>query len=436
MGGSVVVLISALTALVALKSRLHALGIMIVCVVNHGIFVLCLGDAAIKLPLLVCGGASLVLLLKNEWRPVSGAYLSICGMFLAWLFICSAVANIGSIPIGILVLYVKAVMFSLLIAGFLHARRDFGTMAVYLALSVLIASSFNIWQGISGHFLLENTWAEERGRAAGARGDPNDTAMVIMTGIPVIWSMMAAENRSVWLRGSAALAILVLLGGIILTASRAGFLVTALMLLVLVLRGRGRAGLMLLVSIAGALLIFSSSAYWERIGTITAGEEAYNHGQSIEGRYDLAASGISLFVRNPVFGVGPGNFGEAYLEHRLGGEVLRSERVAPVAHNMYVQMLVEAGFVGVLLFMYLLYSCCTALLALRRVQLGGDSPLDVHFELSLLSLAAMGLTLSQAHNSILWLVLGLGGAAMRIVRQSNLSGRVRLAQHPPVGCAK
>jgi O-antigen ligase len=346
-------------------------------------------------------------------------YIGACSAFIAWLCLSSAFADAAP-QTAVLAQYAKAAFFSLLVAGFVHTHRDFQPVAVYLCFAVLLASIFNVWQSFSGRYVLENAWAMERSRAAGARGDPNDTAMVIISALPLFWGLAADKMNSMSVKACYIGGFLVALGGVMLTASRSGFLATSVIVAILVLRMPSRTGIIMLLAGVGVFTMFASSAYWERMTTVMTGTEIHQ-GQSLEGRYDLARSGLEMFLSNPIIGVGAGNFGRAYLSYKTGEQAGVDTDPGPVAHNIYVQMLVEAGLLGFVLFCGVLF---LGYWGLRGVQSGprlGHEPTSqrVPIELGLVGVALMGMTLSQAHSSVLWLLLGLGGGALSVWPRSR-----------------
>jgi O-antigen ligase len=84
------------------------------------------------------------------------------------------------------------------------------------------------------------------------------------------------------------------------------------------------------------------------------------------GRYSLVANGIRIAVAHPVRGVGVGGFKHAYARRvqRLHGK--KNLRTA-ASHDTPVTVAAETGFVGVLLFVWLLVACATDVLRTRRL---------------------------------------------------------------------
>jgi O-antigen ligase len=132
---------------------------------------------------------------------------------------------------------------------------------------------------------------------------------------------------------------------------------------------------------------------------------------SADARQTLLMSGVVLTLNNPVFGVGPGNFGPTIVN--IGKE--QGFDWAPLnTHNAYTQVSSETGIPGILLFLALIFFSTRALVSLlRQTSATGTTPnSEIHRLASalLVSFAAI-LTclffLSEAYGQIIYLWLGL-----------------------------
>jgi O-antigen ligase len=68
-------------------------------------------------------------------------------------------------------------------------------------------------------------------------------------------------------------------------------------------------------------------------------------------RAEFIYQSLKISSENLFFGVGVGNFGQAYVAHTLGSEFIQSEN----PHNQYILFLVETGLIGLTAFLYLNY---------------------------------------------------------------------------------
>jgi O-antigen ligase len=151
------------------------------------------------------------------------------------------------------------------------------------------------------------------------------------------------------------------------------------------------------------------------------------------GRTELWGVAWEMARDNPITGVGLNNFVVESKEYvRQPGSLEFVELIAErprVAHNIYLQLLAETGFVGLALFLVLLASC---LRAASRAAKGFDARGDP--ELAALSRAVLVAVLAAAGASTfisngtdwrLWVLLGLGPALLAASRAAPAGRTVR-----------
>jgi O-antigen ligase len=127
---------------------------------------------------------------------------------------------------------------------------------------------------------------------------------------------------------------------------------------------------------------------------------------STEMRYDAWATGLDMWHHSPIWGVGPRMFGTHFFL---------------TAHNTYVLALSELGFVGLFLFVAVLYLAFkTLVVGLRAVgSIPGTAAAQVWGLALLAALAGIAFqinTLSFLYHPVLWMFLGLTGAWYSAVR--------------------
>lgn len=81
----------------------------------------------------------------------------------------------------------------------------------------------------------------------------------------------------------------------------------------------------------------------------------------------VAQSAISMFLKNPVLGVGIGNWGEYYGRYYKPGHENWN------AHSAYLQILSEVGIMGFILYMILFYFVLKQILYFKKNTIGYDS---------------------------------------------------------------
>jgi O-antigen ligase len=137
---------------------------------------------------------------------------------------------------------------------------------------------------------------------------------------------------------------------------------------------------------------------------------------STEMRYEAWASGLDMWHHHPLFGVGARMFSE---HHYL------------TAHNSYVLSLAELGFVGLVLFVAIMYLCMkTLVVGLRELSgVPGSAAAQVWGLALLAALAGIAFqinTLSFSYHPVLWLFFGLVGAWYSAVRHHRPDLEIRL----------
>jgi O-antigen ligase len=123
-------------------------------------------------------------------------------------------------------------------------------------------------------------------------------------------------------------------------------------------------------------------------------------------RYEAWSQGLKMFEANPIFGVGARQFTE---HHYL------------TAHNSFVLMLAETGFIGLFLFVGTLYmSFKTLIVGLRELAFVPGSAAVQTWGMALLAslsgIVFQSNTLSFAYHSVQWIFLGLVGAWYSAIR--------------------
>ncbi|TVS00159.1 MAG: O-antigen ligase family protein [Rhodospirillales bacterium] len=437
MGGLVTFRLAASAAVVALLSRSHAIGLIGLVLIVHGILVLVLGASARNLPFFVAVCVVGLLIMLGRWKvPPPHQFLLLLALVL-WMGLCVLLAPDEERAFLQYLRYIKAIALALIVTAICHEAHGYEIIAKFLLVGLVTGAAFNLYQHLTGQYLLYVEWMPERSRATGLRGDPNDTAMILMMGMPLAWYFFYSWRDVFW-RMFAAGAFFLIAAAIILTGSRAGGLVMVALLALLFARRPSMTAAIAGVFLVLGMMLWVADAYWERMGTLIEGEDAIG-GTSLAGRWTLLTQGLSTFSENPIFGVGIGHFGGAFPDSLA---VLTTGGTAwggPVAHNLYLEVFVEAGLVGGALFVTVL---AMSVIGLRRLDLA-TRPRDARtptlafaFMSGLLGMLMMGMTLSQGHSSVLWFVVGLGLAA-RNISIDLASERVGAdtARQPPVAIA-
>ncbi|MEX0729899.1 MAG: O-antigen ligase family protein [Aquisalimonadaceae bacterium] len=251
--------------------------------------------------------------------------------------------------------------------------------------------------------------------------DPNDLAMVLVFILPLaVVGFFAARGFRRYAFGVVTAAMLV---AILLTSSRGGFLALLAVGVYLLLARLPRAdggftsrispGKAFIALLAAALLVVATpQTAWDRIATVFSPGDDYNLTDET-GRIAIWKRGLAAMAERP-WGYGVKAF-EA-VEGERGGR-------HQAAHNSFIQVGVELGVPGLLLYLALLRVCWTRLGALRVRGLAADSPdpvtrllfmLATALRGSLIGFVVAGFFLSAAYSAILFVLIALTVAAENV----------------------
>ncbi|MBU2552542.1 MAG: O-antigen ligase family protein [Proteobacteria bacterium] len=291
--------------------------------------------------------------------------------------------------------------------------------AISAALSIF-GFVFNI-----GLFAM-NVNSESVKRAVGATHDPNYFSAMLIFSLPLlVHFFIRAEKRS----------HKVLLGGVfllnmsatILTYSRGGALILALVLVIL-LAGQRKwvrprhlgliAALAVMAALAGLFVVPSS--YWARQKTVTDAESD----RSIGRRVSYLVVAWSAFKKHPLLGSGPETFKDLYQQTtyaRMFQKAGLTNRRA--AHNAYVEVLVGTGLMGLAVFLAAIgrmwINFGRAVKRFKDRGLDELASLAGAYRISFLTMLLSFLVLSANNHKYFWLCAGLSALSVRFAGESE-----------------
>ncbi len=261
----------------------------------------------------------------------------------------------------------------------------------------------------------------QEGRLAGAIGEANELASVLVAAFAIAAGLAIASRRSPGTRLIAACAAVLCLGGVFFSLSRAGLVALLVVGLAAVLvsgRWRGRAAVATLLIAALAVSYFAAVAdpeARERVTRIEGGT----------GRVDLWTIGWRMFEDRPLVGVGAGNYQISSPRYLIQpGAIVRDDFVLDQpkqTHNIYLQVLSELGLPGLLLFAAIIgFGLGCAVAAARAFRRRGDAWLEAltwSFLLAALGILAADFFQSEQFSKQLWMLLALGPALLGLSRR-------------------
>jgi O-antigen ligase len=227
----------------------------------------------------------------------------------------------------------------------------------------------------------ELTFGSESMFATSGGYGPNQVAAILGLGA-VLMILLAIQERSAqsrWIPVIIALALLTLSA---LTFSRGGlYNVAASILMVAVFSIRSRRLRRTFLPLFILALVIGTVFIYPRLNEFTEGMLQIRFSDTDPtGRISIALSEISVWQKNPIFGVGPG-MGAFHLVEELGTKV--------AAHTEYTRMLAEHGIMGVFSGIILLIMSIKAVLKSSSGQAQGISAALIAWPLMEMAHAAM-----------------------------------------------
>ncbi|MEE9269098.1 MAG: O-antigen ligase family protein [Candidatus Krumholzibacteria bacterium] len=247
-------------------------------------------------------------------------------------------------------------------------------------------------------------------RFGGTHPNANAAAVYMISALPMGAYLMIRQRRMLY-RVAIGLGILVLFAGAVFTFSRQGiFSLVFIVAAILVREARSRKIYVTAFITVFISILLTPSLYWMRILSIGDYLAGRSTDWSIMLRITALKKAWSLFLENPLTGVGMNNF-----VVRAGSDLF--VKIGP--HNMYLEILVGMGVVGFLSFLAVHFS---AYRAFRRVMRGRSDRNDrvgrFAFYLLLAYLATLisGMFQSITFYYLVWLPVAGGLAVDRIAR--------------------
>lgn len=216
--------------------------------------------------------------------------------------------------------------------------------------------------GIVPAYMMVAHGAEGERARFGQAFDANEAALMFLVIIPI--ALHLAQRRG-WQRFMWYGSVLLMVGAVVRTGSRGGFIgLIALGVFLVLTSPPGQRWRQILVICGGAIAFVLSlnEATWNRLRTVTSLTQDYNY-DTEEGRIQVWKRGATYMLENPLLGVGVKNFPIA--EGHLAGKVERGMSLRfTAAHNSFVEIGAELGLPGLIAFVAMLW---TAAAGCRRV---------------------------------------------------------------------
>jgi O-antigen ligase len=354
----------------------------------------------------------------RQWRLQYTAIV----LFVLWILITTIWAPLPSHASDPITHYMKAAIVLLVVTGFVtepkHVRWLAAGFVAGAVLSILIGA---VDGGLHTAASAATSTTSKQGRLQGGTSDPNYLAAAIVPAI-MFAAGLAAQKSRLLVRVSLGIALAVLAVGLAATESRGGALAAIVVSLLALLFWRGRRRT---VAIAIAVVVVAAGAWFSASPSSLQRVTSNSDGGS--GRNEIWLVAWRVVEAHPIVGVGLGNFSAVSPDYiRRPGSLTRADQIVDqhlVVHNSYLQLWVETGLIGLLLFLSI---AATSMLAARDAARQFDARGDP--EMATLARAAMlalvgSLTasffLTNVDDRRLWVLLALGPAMLGIARRGG-----------------
>ena len=309
----------------------------------------------------------------------------------------------------------KIILISLLTTGLVKTRERLRWIVLVIGFSL---GFLGLKYGLFG--FTHGGEIQFKSGVGGLIRDNNDFALALNMALPFLVFLAKDEQDTRWKLIFWSL-VPFTIATIVFTYSRGGFLALIASLGLCILRSRRKAWVLVVAPVTLYLfLLFAPARYLERINTIFV-ESQEEWDSSIQGRLNAWKAAINISEDRPLFGVGVGNFRTVFYNYAPDPENWH------VVHNSYLQLLSDAGYPALGLYLILLGISLWTLWKTRRlVKLSRvpDSEWIIHysfmFEIALIAFIIGGTFLDRAFFDLTYHIIALT-ACLQILAQEHLA---------------
>lgn len=191
-------------------------------------------------------------------------------------------------------------------------------------------------------------------RPGSVAGDPNVFSASAVTVLPIMLAVGLGQHG--WKRAFCMGCLLVTIVAILLASSRGGFIALVVLLLLQMRDSRHRGKFIVVALVIAALFLASPISPLDRLLHPT-----FSDTESSDARLQLWSIAVRIIADHPILGVGLWQFAPYMRRYMPPGVDLEFN----VPHNTYLEVAVELGFVGLALFLAMLFF---TLLNLSRIR--------------------------------------------------------------------
>lgn len=401
--------------------------------------------AAVVVPGLLALAVAHRLVVRREGVIVDRTLLLMFGFLAVLLGSAFAARGFDSAISRISVFVLEGIAIYFLVRNAIHGLAELRIAVIAVILAATLLAGLTVYQAATGAYQQEFLGLAQRSlehlegaaprpggaemsledRAGGPVGEPNRYAQILMMALPLAFVLgLNARTRIGGLIGLAC--TVVLLGGVVYTYSRGGFLTLVVLVLLTIPYRLIRPGRVLAMVTAGVVLApLVAPAYAGRVLSISGVAGVFGHAPveadgATRGRTTEMLAALAAYTDHAVLGVGPGQYLPYYSVHYQAKPEISIREIAEPrrAHSLYLEMAAEVGTVGLLVFLSIPFLLLRDLRALR-LELRRRRPdlarVAAGFSLVLLAYLGTGAFLHLAFERYYWFMVGLTAAAAGVL---------------------
>ncbi len=227
----------------------------------------------------------------------------------------------------------------------------------HVCLAILVSATFTailaLIQFIGLWFLGNNTQLLYSGRVISTFGQPNFLGAYLVMSLPFVWYLYNHTPLSLRARFVSGVAIFIIILGIFSTFSRSAYLGLAILALIWGIKHYKLllTGIVFSVLLFGALATISPNLVYQqwyrfKVNTISK--------WTAENRLIIAQKSLKLIVQRPIIGYGIENFSLAFPQVVSEDDLGLKDIVVDSAHNLFLDLGVQTGLIGLGIFLAIL----------------------------------------------------------------------------------
>ena len=334
---------------------------------------------------------------KKQKSPAWNRLLTVSFFFVVWVFISNPKAAIfGTARNWVFTLFQCWALLwlsSKLLDTATKQRYFMWTFSIVCVISGL----FTISQGQIGASISDSI------RAGGLANQPNITARYLVVAFIFLTYLLTCTKNG-FKRILTLLGIVVTFIGVFFTLSRTGIIMLVVSVGLLILTSGSKKSIVsIIVFVFAAFLLLTFSD--QIIGILDSIIPSITRGENTIGlRYSLWRAGWRMWLDNPVVGVGIGKFTENL---PIYAQDLPPFRWTLIAHNTYVSVLAETGFIGILLLFVMIIFSLQNFLVQNKALSVDITALRKTWIIVFISILIGSTTKNDHYDKFFWFIMGI-----------------------------